>query len=282
MAISKLEVGVVPLGLGGDSLRSAAAKINANFADPTNAASKIVGTAVGQVPLAQDVFKVNHTKIAIPAFGADYNCNVFEAGSLHSVHSGTTLNAPTGAGIQYWSIKTEVVEANTNPLQIARGLTGNSLQFRQKTGSYGYLEWTTILTSANTSKDSNGFIKGASPIVKVHADKVVLNEDAEQQNVTFKKNGIGDYTINTESGLSTDGWYIELPKDMNGNPKVAVTLSEVDGVISLKSYKRIFSMESFIFEPDLDNPLDIPDTRWIDLRLNEIPVEIPDDIQAEV
>ena len=125
------------------------------------------------------------------------------------------------------------------------------------------------------------FIKAASPIVKVFADKVELNGDAESQNVTYKKNGIGDYTITTVSGLSTDGWYIELPKDMNGNPKVAVTLEETDGVISLKSYKRIFSMETFTFVPDLDSPLDIPETRWIDLRLNEIPVE-PSEPESEV
>jgi len=127
-----------------------------------------------------------------------------------------------------------------------------------------------LYTTANTTKDSNGFLKAASPIVKVFADKIELNQDAIDQNVAFTKNGVGDYTITTVSGLSTDGWYLELPKDLNGNPKVAVTLSETDGVISLKSYKRIFSMETFTFTPDLDYPLDIPDGRWIDLRLNEI------------
>lgn len=149
--------------------------------------------------------------------------------------------------------------------------------------TYGtkWSQWNEFYSTGNTTKDANGFLKAASPIVKVFADKVELNSDARNQNVTYKKNGIGDYTITTVSGLSTDGWYIELPKDMNGNPKVAVTLSEVDGVISLKSYKRIFSMETFTFEPDLDNPLDIPDTRWIDLRLNEIPVEATDDFQPE-
>ena len=49
MTISKLEVGAVPLGVGGDSLRSAAAKINSNFNDSSNAASRLVGTEVNQV-----------------------------------------------------------------------------------------------------------------------------------------------------------------------------------------------------------------------------------------
>lgn len=265
----------------GDTPRSANTKINANFSDQANAASRLVGTLDNQIPLAQDIFKTTYSKTAITAHTATYNCNNFEVGSIYSVRAGVTLNAPVATDALYWSVKTMVSEANTNPLQIASALTINNLQFRQKVGG-AYLAWAVLLTSANTSKDSNGFIKAASPIVKVFADKVELNDDAVNQNVTFKKNGIGDYTITTVSGLSTDGWYIELPKDMNGNPKVAVTLSEVDGVISLKSYKRIFSMETFTFEPDLDNPLDIPDTRWIDIRLNEIPIEMPDDIQTEV
>lgn len=55
MAISKLEVGVVPLGEGGDTLRSAAAKLNANFEDPTNAASRLVGTDAEQIPLSKNI-----------------------------------------------------------------------------------------------------------------------------------------------------------------------------------------------------------------------------------
>ena len=55
MAISNLEVGVVPLGVGGDSLRSAAAKINANFNNATHAASRLVGTNAEQVPLSKDI-----------------------------------------------------------------------------------------------------------------------------------------------------------------------------------------------------------------------------------
>lgn len=149
--------------------------------------------------------------------------------------------------------------------------------------TYGtkWTRWNEFYSTGNTTKDSNGFLKAASPIVKVFADKVELNGEAVDQDVSYKKNGIGDYTITTVSGLSTDGWYIELPKDMNGNPKVAVTLEETDGVISLKSYKRIFSMETFTFEPDLDSPLDIPDGRWIDLRLNEIPVEAQEELPTD-
>ena len=306
MAISKLEVGVVPLGIGGDSLRSAAAKINANFSDQTNAASRLVGTGAEQLPLSKDIpslLGTAATKNVGTAAG-----NVMEVGAFSLGTSDFT--SITALNIDDYTVKDKANKNRFLSLKdqsrllsdhlLTAGLSmacssdwatqmlfpltsSNSAPiYRTYYDATTWSGWATFYTTTNTTKDSNGFLKAASPIVKVFADRVELNDDAERQNVTYKRHGIGDYTITTVSGLSTDGWYIELPKDMNGNPKVAVTLSEVDGVISLKSYKRIFSMETFTFEPDLDNPLDIPDTRWIDLRLNEIPVEIPDDIQAEV
>lgn len=255
-------------------------KTKDNFTNTTHAANRLVGTAAGNV-------------LEVGAFGLGGTRESLTATALASSKDGFVKLAGDHGG---------VIPANAYPysgFSIKDGTGGTVLVVPASTGSaanaktMGYrfvtythanviLESVAIYTTGNTTKDSNGFIKAASPIVKVFADKVELNDDAERQNVTYKRNGIGDYTITTVSGLSTDGWYIELPKDMNGNPKVAVTLSEVDGVISLKSYKRIFSMETFTFEPDLDNPLDIPDTRWIDLRLNEIHVEMPDDIQTEV
>lgn len=292
---------------------------NHNFNDQTNAASKLLGTGAGQVPLAKDAFKAAFSNSITAAIGANSgrDCNDFAHGERHTISGVGNINTPPIYSDNYFyyieTISTSYAGGN-NSLQIAYGYTTDAMFFRRQTngiwgnwvsmnlgsrvywevtagapnmviGADGIMRRTTSIayTNTNTTKDSNGFIKAASPIVKVHANSVVLNEEAEQQNVTYKKNGIGDYTITTVSGLSTDGWYIELPKDMNGNPKVAIgTLVDNDGVITLKTYKRMFSMKTFTFEPDLDNPLDIPDGRWIDLRLNEIPVEIEDDIQPEV
>lgn len=258
---------------GGDTPRSANTKINANFSDASHAASKLVGAAKGRIPLFEQIAQVTYS--TVPVRAEDKDCDTFEAGSFYYVAGQSANSPPAFVGASPCNIVTTVGVNSSVKHQFATstvtGVPMMSYRFSNTGGIWG--AWTNFYTTSNTTKDSNGFLKAASPIVKVHADHVVLNEEAEQQNVTFKKNGIGDYTITTVSGLSTDGWYIELPKDMNGNPKVAVTLEEVDGVISLKTYKRIFSMETFTFEPDLDNPLDIPDTRWIDLRLNEIPAE---------
>ena len=277
-------------GASGDNEFVLWSKVKDNFTDQTNAASKLVGRGATNIPLVTDVafavYSTSDTFITEGTITGDMNTRPIGE-RLYA--SRDVPNSPVGMG-RYNHIRTIACHAQKMPMQIstpAFGSTGlatrNSMTATgADASSESWTSWSYYYGTHNTLKDSNGFIKAASPTVQVFADKVELNDDAVKQNVTYKKNGVGDYTITTVSGLSTDGWYIELPKDLNGNPKVAVTLSEVDGVISLKSYKRIFSMETFTFEPDLDNPLDIPDTRWIDLRLNEIPVEYEDDAQAEV
>lgn len=259
----------------GDTPRSANTKINANFTDQTNAASKLVGTGKGQIPLAEDVNQLAHisnvTSNTIVSNPDITSLAHIPAGGSHFIGSSSKYSDAPETFPYANYIRFNGYSASG--FDILHGYGGQSPHLLYMRSSQTLSGWMKIYHNKNTTRDSNGFIKAASPIVKVFANKVELNDDAVNQDVAYKKNGIGDYTITTVSGLSTDGWYIELPKDMNGNPKVAVTLSEVDGVISLKTYKRIFSMETFTFEPDLDNPLDIPDTRWIDLRLNEIPAE---------
>jgi len=253
-------------------------KVKDNFSDQANAASRLLGSSRGQVPLAEEV------SVAIgirPKLKVTTDIDSL-SGGIHNIDTGSTENLLTWGDRYSHLFHYETIAAGCD-LQIAYPTIAaypKSPRYRIRLSGV-WQPWNIFYNTGNTTKDSNGFIKAASPIVKVFADKAEFNGEAEDQNVAYKKNGIGDYTITTQSGLSTDGWYIELPKDMNGNPKVAVTLSEVDGVISLKSYKRIFSMETFTFEPDLDSPLDIPDTRWIDLRLNEIPVE-PSEPESEV
>ncbi|MGS8313038.1 phage tail protein, partial [Acinetobacter baumannii] len=40
---------------------------------------------------------------------------------------------------------------------------------------------------------------------------------------------------------------------------------------SIKTYKRKFDVEKAAIVADLENPLDIPEGRWIDIRLHEEP-----------
>ncbi|MFX8199726.1 phage tail protein, partial [Acinetobacter baumannii] len=57
-------------------------------------------------------------------------------------------------------------------------------------GAYSlYKMW----TQKNTTVDGNGFIKSASPVVKLFNDHIELNSDAEKQPIEFKKVDVGDY-----------------------------------------------------------------------------------------
>lgn len=127
----------------------------------------------------------------------------------------------------------------------------------------------TILSTANTTVDANGFIKSASPIIKLYADRIESNEEANLQDISFVKFGVGDYLIRGSSGFSTDGWYIEAPQDANGN-KLFVTVHNTleNGDISIKTYKRKFDIETAAIVADMTIPVDINEGRWIDIRLN--------------
>lgn len=132
--------------------------------------------------------------------------------------------------------------------------------------------------SRNTTIDANGFIKNASPIVQLFADKIELNDEAQQQEITFEKLGAGDYLIKGSSGFAQEGWYIETPKDANGNVLFSVIYETLEnGDISVKTYKKKFDLETASIVADLAQPVDITAGRWIDLRLQEI--EVTDDTE---
>ena len=100
------------------------------------------------------------------------------------------------------------------------------------------------------------------------------------QNIEFEKLGIGDYLIKNSSGFAQEGWYIETPKDANGNLLVAVVYEQLaNGDISVKTFDYMLNNKGRIVA-DTETPLDIPETRWIDLRLQELPqpeIEVTDD-----
>lgn len=269
MAIQNINLGALPLGTGGDTFRSAATKINENFSNTTHAASKLVGTASGQIPLAQNT--------GTAAFG-HYKDTVNTSVSANDLDYGIYfMNAgATDMPFLYSHIINLVGHASRKTqLAYPYGAFGaNSLCMRSSINSTTWSPWVKFYNTGNTTQDGNGFIKGASPIVRVFSDKVEFNDDAQKQNIEYVKNGVGDYLIKNSSGLSNDGWYIETPKDANGNVLVAVVYKQLEnGDISIKTYAKKFDEETGDIIPNLTRPRDIPETRWIDLRLNELPTE---------
>lgn len=270
---------------GGDTPRSANTKINANFTDATHAASKLVGAAAGQIPLAGDVFTAAATlssNLKPPSTGLITD---FPMGVKMSVSSGgnyTDKPVKTSGVGDSWGYRTESMAGHPNSNFIfAYPYRDADIYFKKL--NYGdtntWSGWAKFYHSGNTTI-VNGSLKPSSPVVKIHTDSLELNGDAERMGVTLNKRGVGDYLLQNTTGLRNDGgWRIELPQDVNGNPYFAIDYNELENNdIEVKTYKRIFDMNTFMFVPDLDNPVDIKEGRSIAIRFNDLPQETPTDL----
>ncbi|MDU4393285.1 MAG: hypothetical protein E7I55_04750 [Acinetobacter ursingii] len=164
-----------------------------------------------------------------------------------------------------------VVNEN-NSAQLAMGFNNNFLGYRKAEWGGAYTAWIEARTTANTTVDANGFVKKASPILNLLADRIELNDEAELQPITFEKLGVGDYLVAGSLGFAQEGWYIEMPKDANGNVLVAVVYKQLENNdISIKTYAKKFDDEAGDIVPNLSKPRDIPENRSITLRLQELP-----------
>lgn len=266
MAIQTVNLGTAPTGAGGDTFRSTGAKINENFTNPVHAASRFVGTAAGAV-------------MEVGAFGL--GAELINLGSIASTTEAGNPNLQTGfyhaddiiGGFcaiksQYGTLLIGGSTYNSSPPKYCYynsvSLGGNKI--------LNDASMHTFKTTQNTTIDSNGFIKAASPIVQLFADKITANDEAKLQEITFEKLGVGDYLVKGSLGFAQESWYVETPKDANGNVLFSVLYDTLEnGDISVKTYKKKFDLETASIVADLDKPVDITTGRWIDIRLQELP-----------
>ncbi|HEM8304971.1 TPA: hypothetical protein U2M51_001178 [Providencia rettgeri] len=88
----------------------------------------------------------------------------------------------------------------------------------------GQIRKNKVYTDGNTTKDSNGNLKAASPIIKVFADHIDPNEEAD--GVTLKKLHTGIYQLHGTLGLHSDASWgginggITIPCGINQLPLV--------------------------------------------------------------
>ncbi len=71
--------------------------------------------------------------------------------------------------------------------------------WRRSKDTNGWGSWYELYTTANTTKDSNGNLKAASPIVKLFTDDIELNEESE--GVEMEHLGIGITSLKVLSVL---------------------------------------------------------------------------------
>lgn len=257
MTIQTANLGTPPSGVGGDTFRSAAAKYNENFSNNEHAASRLVGTQAGNV-------------MEVGAFGLGSASKDISANTVKE--NGFYQNSDLVAGGYQWGSYIEVKGGSIGGGgQIYFGAVDSNLIYARTRYSNTWGEFKLLRHTGNTTTDSNGFIKDASPIVKVFAEKIEPNEEALSQEPIFEKVDVGHYLLKNTEGFSDDGWYIEMPKDANGNVLVAVQYQQLkDNTIEVKTFAKKFDEETGDIVPNLDMPRDIPTGRWTDIRLKAL------------
>lgn len=238
-----------------------------NFADQTHAASRLVGTEAGNV-MEVGAFGLgrgnNFTSLSgdsgsMAAMGTYriYTNSVF-AHPKWSAWGGAYGFSLGGDGSFWGAIIHGRKDSGHKEVYYRSGINQTFEDFR-------------LYHDKNTTIDSNKNIKTSSPVVRVfnnHLDKI---HEANELPIKYTRNGEGDYTIEGTTGLRENDWQIVIPEDDHRNQLIAFTLEDDNGTIRLKTYKRIFNMNTFMFEPDLNTPLDIPEGRWVDLHFNDLP-----------
>lgn len=157
-----------------------------------------------------------------------------------------------------------------------------------------------IYNTANTTKDANGNLKAASPVVKLFADDIELNDESE--GVEMEHLGVGHYLIKGVVGFNADGaWGINngfvIPQDHNGKNMVLIDYEvRPDGDIEVFVFhqqnadmperfqnKRIkhFDEEGVPVYFENYEPCDVPESRWIDMRVEMPPNSLYNQKQAE-
>ena len=264
MAIQTVKTGAAVNDGTGDDARTSFTKINQNFTGSENAASRLVGTATGNV-MEVGAFGLGSVAPFVPSTTSLSKGQFFAWLSKASDDISDAPQFQIGLNLPWID--------DSHSVQMLFGLSGTNIfgirwwnTYEKKFGPY-----LKVYHAGNTVTDSNGFIKAASPVISLFADKIELNDEAKSQPITFEKLGVGDYLIKGSLGFAQEGWYIEMPKDANGNVLVAVVYEQLaNNDISVKTYDYMLNKKGRIV-PDLETPLDIPSTRWIDLRLQALP-----------
>ncbi|QBQ80879.1 hypothetical protein MM01_00044 [Escherichia phage vB_EcoS_MM01] len=160
-------------------------------------------------------------------------------------------------------------------------ITEGAPRFRQRFDNPARLtDWRDFFVrDLNTTVDSNGFIKIASPIVKVFGDgSFEISSEAEGCEVERISEGV--YLISGCTGLNSDAAWggvdggFEVPVDINKQPRIWIDYSvNEDGSIKLKTYHRVHEVSPAFASNKIDgysdgDPIDIPKDSFVSVRVN--------------
>lgn len=264
MTYQVINLGTAPTGAGGDTSRSANVKVNENFTNPQHAASRTVGVDNGNVMEVGAFGLGSYSSPTIPIEKQKNLPNGFYGAS-------GLLGFPTQYGEMILLQQSGWTHRVFFPATYGAPAISSSINADDFGGFDEFL-----VDGRNTTVDSNGFIKKASPVIHVFCDRIEPNGEAQEQNPIFEKLGTGHYLIKGTEGFATQGWWIEVPTDSNGNKVCAVEYQTLEnGDLEIKTFKKKLNEDGDIVA-NLEKPMDIPcnsngEQRWIDIRLNELP-----------
>ncbi|MGZ0330619.1 phage tail protein [Citrobacter freundii] len=153
--------------------------------------------------------------------------------------------------------------------------------------------WQTVYGTNNTTVDGNGFIKTASPVIKIFANGA-CECMPEAEGCCVKRIATGEYLITGCVGLNSDAAWggidggFEIPVDRNKNPRIWLDYKvNADGSVLIRTYHRVHSSapefaRNRIGNTDINGvfteavadgePVDIPADSFVSVR-----VEMPED-----
>ena len=135
--------------------------------------------------------------------------------------------------------------------------------FGSGTPGNGALHWTELWHRANTTVDANGFLKEASPILRLYDDRT--EEPVEPVGAALTKTAPGTYVLDDAPPLAQSGWQVETPMDGNGARLVHVTL-DYDAPARRLTVRTAIPHWSTRRGWQAGAARDIPAGRWVDLR----------------
>lgn len=185
----------------------------------------------------------------------------------------TAANRPPATG-SLFSNSVQVIRdsAGSRIFQISRqcgGTTQDGYEYHRVYNGTSWSPWWLVWSQRTTTVDANGFIKEASPIVRLFADGTA--EPVQPVGAAFTRLGVGHYALADVAPLALSGWQIEVPQDANGNRLVFIK-TDYDAVarcLSIQTSVPQWSMETMSWAPG--SARDIPQGRWVDLRFTPKP-----------